>query len=61
MLEALRTRSNTGLSHPYLAKCVYQSVLESHPPHKIVNILRSISIRNIKLTVLLGSWLSKTN
>ena len=37
------------------------ALLESQLPHKIVNLLFTITNRNIKLTVLWGYWLSKTN
>ena len=39
----------------YLTKCIYQLVLESQHPHKIVNLLFTITNSNIKLTVLWGS------
>ena len=36
----------------HLAECVYSSVLESRLPHKIVDLLFTITIQNVKLTVL---------
>ena len=39
----------------HLTECIYQLVLESQLPHKIVNLLFTITSCNIKLTVLWGS------
>ena len=43
-----------------LAPCIHQMVWESQLPHKIVNLLFTISLLHNKLTMLWGSWLSKT-
>ena len=40
---------------PHLAECIYQLVIESRFPHKIVELLFTTTNRNIKLTVLWGS------
>ena len=45
----------------HLTECVNSLVLESHLPHKIVNLSFTIAYQNIKLTVLWGSRLSKTD
>ena len=45
----------------YLTDCIYELVLESQLPHKIVNIMFTITNQNTELTVLWGSWLSKMN
>ena len=37
----------------YLTECIYQLVLESQLPHKLVNLLFTITYQNIKLMV---SW-----
>jgi len=44
---------------PYLTERIYQLVLESTLPHKIFNSSFTISVEDIKLTILWGSWLSK--
>ena len=54
----LRGKAAQGV---YLTDCIYSLVSESQPPHKIVNVLLTTTSRNIKLTVLWESWLSKTN
>ena len=48
----------TAFSFP---ECIHQLVLESQPPPKIVNFFVTITYWNIRLKVLWGSWLSKTN
>ena len=61
--EANRTcwRPETGVtSKPHLTECIYQLVLESQLPHKTVNLTFQLVIVNNKLTILWGSWLSKT-
>ena len=40
---------------PYLTESIYQLVLESQLPHKIVDLLCTETNQNIKLTVLWGS------
>ena len=44
-----------------LMECMNYLVLESQTQHKMVNLLFTFANWNIKLTVLWGSWLSKTN
>ena len=39
----------------YLTECIYWLALESQPPHKIVNLLFTITGENVKLTILWGS------
>ena len=39
----------------YLTQCNHQSVLGSQLPHKVVNLLFTITDENVKLAVLLGS------
>jgi hypothetical protein len=38
----------------YLPQCIDQMVFESHPPHKIVNLLFTVTHPNNKLTILWG-------
>jgi len=38
----------------YLAQCITQMLLESQPPHEIVNLLFTITNYNNRLAVLLG-------
>ena len=45
--------------HLHLTQCINQMVLESQPPHQSVNLLFTITNSNDKLTIWLGSWLSK--
>ena len=45
----------------YLSECIYQLVLESQLPPKIVNLSFTSANEIIESTVLWGSWLSKTN
>ena len=45
----------------YLTQCIDWWVLESQLPHKNVNLISWLGIVNNRLTILLGSWLSKTN
>ena len=45
---------STGTQSP-LTECIYSLVLESQRPHKIVNLLFTITNEDIKLTVLWGS------
>ena len=47
--------------HLYLTDCIYELVLESQLPHRIVNLLFTITNQNIQLTILWGSWLSRIN
>ena len=49
------TRSGGRERQSYLTKCIYQLALEIHLPHKIVNLLFTITNSNTKLTVLWGS------
>ena len=42
-----------GLSH--LTECINQTILENELPHKIVNLLFTVTDQNIKLTILWGS------
>ena len=44
-----------------LTECIHQSILESHPSRKIVNLLFTSTNSNIKLSVLWGSQHSKPN
>ena len=39
----------------HLTECIYKLILESHPPHKIVNLLFTITNQNITLKGLSGS------
>ena len=54
-------RENARHPLPTLTQSTYQLVVESQLPHKIVNLLFTITHRNIKLTAMWGSWRSKTN
>ena len=45
----------------YLTECIHQLFLENQLTHIVVNFLFIIADENIKLTVLWGSCLSKTN
>ena len=47
--------------HSYLTECIHQLVLVSQLPHKIDNLLFTITNWNIEQTVFGGSWLSKTD
>ena len=53
---AVQQPLNNSPFHLYITQCINQMVGESHPPHKIVNL---IAIVNSKLTILWGNWLSK--
>ena len=46
------SRVSPALHRAYLTQCVYLLVLESQLPHKIVNLLSTITDQYIKLTVL---------
>ena len=53
--SSVETALNPRLVRMYLTECIYQLVLESQLPHKIVNMLFTITYQMIKLTVLWGS------
>ena len=45
----------------HFTECINEMVFERQLPHKIVNLLFTIANLNIKLDILWGDWLSKTD
>ena len=53
-------RSPRAFRLAHLTEFINEMIIDSQLPHKIVNLLFIITYWNNKLTVLWGSWLSKT-
>ena len=46
------TREAVAKVHFHLKECIYQMVLESQLPHKVVNLLFTVANQNNKWTIL---------